>query len=213
MTSEREEDTWISLIATPLSGREIVRAKMFGPVWALRALAYLLFGLWAIGLAVGAIHPFGVMACLTELIVFTWFLTALGTAFSLKSKNSTRALALTMFTLVFLNGGYLFCCIPLRPNTAAIIGGSTPAVFAVSLLSEENLSELGRTEQSAIMVGCILGLFFYGALALGLTGWAYESFDAEADRPDRFRRDLTTGQQEAMLKARAKATVYGDDLT
>jgi hypothetical protein len=63
------------------------------------------------------------------------------------------------------------------------------------------------------MVGSVLGLFFYGALAVGLTSWAFESFDTEADRPDRFRRDMTIGQQEAMLRARAKATIYGDDLT
>ena len=34
--SEREEDQWITLTSTPLSGDEdILRAKMIGPVWAL----------------------------------------------------------------------------------------------------------------------------------------------------------------------------------
>ena len=99
-------------MTTPLTGREILRAKMIGPIWGLRWVAYLLFLLWAIGLAVGSIHPFGVVACLVEFVVFTWFLSALGTSFSLRAKNSTRALASSMALLIFLNGGYLFCCIP-----------------------------------------------------------------------------------------------------
>jgi hypothetical protein len=213
LTSEREEDTWTSLVATPLTGHEILRAKMIGPVWALRPLAYLMFGIWAMGLSVGAIHPNGVIFCLAELVVFTWFFTALGTAFSLRSKNSTRALAATMFTLVFLNGGYLFCCIPLRPNTAAIIGASTPAVFAVSLVSEENLRELWRYDQGSMVVGCVLGVLFYGVASVGLTIWTFESFDAAVDRPDRFRRELTDSQQQAMLMAGPKRTAYGDDLS
>ena len=35
------------LTSTPLSGQEILRAKMIGPVWGLRLVAYLLFLLWA----------------------------------------------------------------------------------------------------------------------------------------------------------------------
>ena len=74
LTSEREEDTWISLIATPLTGREILRAKMIGPVWGLRPAG--LPAVRALGdrPGLGSIHPFGVLACLVELVVFTWFL-------------------------------------------------------------------------------------------------------------------------------------------
>ena len=59
-SSEREEDQWTSLTSTPLTGLEILRAKMIGPVWGLRLVAYLMFLLWVVGLAVGSIHPFGV---------------------------------------------------------------------------------------------------------------------------------------------------------
>ncbi len=211
LTSEREEDTWISLIATPLSGDEILRAKMVGPAWALRPLAYLMFGLWAIGLAVGAVHPLGVVACLIELVVFTWFLTAMGMAFSLRSRNSTRALAATMATLVFLNGGYLFCCIPLEPNTSMIGAGSTPFLFAVSLVSEENLRTITMYRQGEMAVACVLGVLFYGVAAMGLTAWVFQSFEAAVDRPDRLRRGLTLGQQQAMLRGRTQEIRFEDD--
>ncbi len=142
LSSEREEDQWTSLISTPLSGHEIIRAKMIGPVWALRRLAYLLFFLWGAGLVVGAIHPFGLLACLIEFAVFTWFMVALGTSFSLRSKNSTRSLASTMALLIFLNGGYLFCLLPFRFDSVMEGAGSTPFVFTISLLSVQNFNEL-----------------------------------------------------------------------
>ncbi|WP_435007037.1 ABC transporter permease subunit [Tundrisphaera lichenicola] len=204
LTSEREEDTWISLIATPLSGLEILRAKMIGPIWALRGLVYLLLGLWAVGLLVGSIHPLGILACLAELILFTWFLTALGTASSLQSKNSTRSMGLTMFILVFLNGGYLFCCIPLRADSGVVIAGSTPAIFWSSLISSEDLQYFSSSDYRGLLAGSILGSIFYAVTAAALTAWAFERFDSVVDRPDRFRRELSLGQREEMLKGRSK---------
>jgi ABC-type transport system involved in multi-copper enzyme maturation permease subunit len=214
LTSEREEDQWLSLTSTPLSGEEILRAKMIGPVWGLRMVAYLLFALWGIGLVVGSIHPLGLISCLVEFAVFTWFLTALGTFFSLRSKNSTRSLASTMALLIFLNGGYLFCCIPVEPNTPAILAGSTPVIFAMSLLSAENLDQFGRNndygELFLASVICVLG---YGIAALALTASAFSAFDAVVDRPDRFRQDRTPNQQREFLKGRRKGIQFLDEMT
>ncbi len=213
LTSEREEDQWLSLTSTPLSGEEIVRAKMIGPVWGLRWVAYLLFGLWGIGLAIGSIHPLGVAACLAEFAVFTGFLTALGTFFSLRSRNSTRSLASTMALLIFLNGGYLFCCIPLRPNTAAIMAGSTPALFAISMLSPEDIRDFGRNrEYGELLAASVLGVVFYGVAAFGLVASAYSSFDAQVDRPDRLRQDRTPSQQREYLKGRRKDVQFLDEM-
>ena len=214
LTSEREEDQWLSLTSTPLSGEEVIRAKLIGPVWGLRMVAYLLFALWGIGLVVGSIHPFGLIACLVEFAVFTWFLTALGTFFSLRSKNSTRSLASTMALLIFLNGGYLFCCIPMRPNTPAIMAGSTPAMFALSLLSIEDLRDFGRNrEYGELLAASVMGVFFYGIAAAGLTASVFSSFDAAVDRPDRFRQDRTPNQQREFLKGRRKDVEFLDEMT
>ena len=198
------------MLATPLGGPEILRAKMIGPIWALRSLAYLMLGLWAIGLALGAIHPVGVMFCLVEMVVFTWFLSAIGTFFSLRSRNSTRALALTMATLVFLNVGYLFCLFPLQPNTAGVIAGSTPAIFAVSLVNEENLRVWDRDE-GGLVAGCLAGVIVYGIAAAGLTIRLFESFDRAVDRPDR-SGGMTPHQRGEMLRGRSKEIVHDDEL-
>jgi hypothetical protein len=214
LSSEREEDQWLALISTPLTGAEILRAKMIGPLWGLRNLAYLMFALWGSGLIVGSLHPFAVVACLIEFVVFTWFLSALGTFFSLRSKNSARSLASTMALLIFLNGGYLFCCIPLQADTPAIIAGSTPAIFAVSLFSIEDITHVYQYSRTGEwVVGCVMGVLFYGITAAGITSSLFSSFDTVVDRPDRFRQDRTPNQQREYLKSRSKEIQYQDELT
>ncbi len=212
LSSEREEDTWLSLTATPLEGREILRAKMIGPVWALRPVAILLFTLWAIGLAVGSIHPVGLVACAVELAVFTWFLTSIGTFFSLRSRNSTRALASTMALLIFVNGGYMVCCIPFRPDTSIITAGSTPVVFTISLASPYDLDHISGRHVGEMITACILSIFLYGIAAAGLTSALFGTFDAVVDRPDRLRPDLTPAQQRERHKGRGKEIIFPDEM-
>jgi len=194
LTSEREEDTWLTLTSTPMGGDEILRAKMIGPVWALRHLAYFQFTLWGLGGVAGAVHPLGLVASAAEFAVFTWFLTALGTFFSLRSKNSTRALAATIALLIFSNGGYLFCCIPFRLDTPAVIAGSTPAIVAVSLASYIDFRNTSSHQTSELIAGCILGVLAYAVAAAGLTAASFVGFDAVVDRPDRFRRAMSSEQ-------------------
>ena len=136
---EREEDTWTSLMATPLEGFNILRAKMLGAVWGTRWLGALLLVLWTVGLATGSLHLLGYVAAIVESVVFIWFATALGTSVSLWSKHSGRALTATLGIMLVLNGGYTLCCIPLQPDTTLIVLGITPAVLGISLMSYENV--------------------------------------------------------------------------
>jgi ABC-type Na+ efflux pump permease subunit len=64
---ERARDTWLGLITTPLTGREILRGKALGTVWKFRWGALTMVALWAIGLASGALHPLGFLASLAFL--------------------------------------------------------------------------------------------------------------------------------------------------
>ena len=194
VTSEREGDTWLSLTATPLSGQEILRAKMIGAAWSLRILVYLLLTVWAIGLVLGVLHPIGVIFCAAEFALFSWFTIALGTTISLRSRNSTRALAGTVLTLMIVNGGYLFCCIPFRANTPLILIGCSPAIFGGSLFNYDMLGNLltgssrrmyGPDTAETIMAGvlCVIG---YAIAAAALTAYCFSAFDAVVERPDRF---------------------------
>ena len=59
IVGERARETWDSLIATPLTARDILRSKMLAALWRMRVLLAILLGLWTIGLIAGAIHPVG----------------------------------------------------------------------------------------------------------------------------------------------------------
>ena len=191
LSSEREEDTWTSLIATPLGGLEIIRAKMIGAAWGTRGLGVLLLSLWLVGLATGAVHPLGFAAVIVVTPVFLWFVIALGTYVSLKSKTTGRALVTTVAILIVLNGGYLMCCIPLRAETILIAAGVTPMIEAVSLLSYRDINDLffssqtGRREPFEVFMTCVVGLIGYAVAATALTSMAIARFDEAADRPRR----------------------------
>jgi ABC-type Na+ efflux pump permease subunit len=191
LSSEREEDTWTSLIATPLGGLEIIRAKMIGAVWGTRGLGVLLLSLWLVGLATGAVHPFGFAAVVVATPVFLWFVDALGTYISLWSKSTGRALVTTVAILFVLNGGYMMCCIPLQPDTMLIAAGVTPMIEAVSLLSYRDFNEvffsspMGQRGPFDMFATCVVGLIGYAVAATALTSMATTRFDEAADRPRR----------------------------
>ena len=207
LTAEREEDQWTSLTSTPLSGNEILRAKLVGSLWAFRIIPYGLLLTWLFGLAMGSLNYFGVVVSVIEFVVFSWFIAALGTFFSLRAKNTTRALASTMAVIIAVNGGYLFCCIPLRLNTTAIAAGCTPFLLGVSLCSTEDLSHFPHRDTGEMVVACVLGVLFYGVTALGLTTAMFTSFDAVVDRPDRLRQQNRTLRQRAEMTRKKPSEV------
>jgi ABC-type transport system involved in multi-copper enzyme maturation permease subunit len=196
ITSEREEDQWLTLTSTPMTASDILPAKMLGPIWGMRPLLLVMFGLWGLGIVVGSISPVGLAAALLELCVFTWFITAFGVFVSLRSKNSTRSLATTVFVLAILNGGYLFCCIPFRPDSAVIVAGCTPFLFGASLVGYDELwgGRGAGPGSSDVFAASVLGVIAYGAAAFGFTGGAYQAFDVLVDRPDRLRQNRPAGE-------------------
>jgi ABC-type Na+ efflux pump permease subunit len=190
VAGEREEDTWTSLITTPLSGEEILRAKILGAIWGALPVGMLLVVLWLLGLLSGAVHPLGLAAVALETTVFVWFAAALGVTFSLGARSSARAQAATMAILLTVNGLYLLCCIPLRPGgTLFWAAGVSPLIEGISLLSYEEIAWFytnpARTDESDAIANCILAVLLYGAAALILTTKAFVSFDAKIDRPRR----------------------------
>lgn len=196
VTSEKEEDTWTSLTTTSLTGGEILGAKMIGAVWSMRWIGYIAAALVLLGLVLGSVHPFGAIAVTIEWAVYTLFVAALGVSFSLRSRNTTRATTGTVAALVFLNGGYLMCCIPFffrSEGTPVFALGCSPAVVATSLMSYQDLWQaLGweqtpyygpRTGEMALM--CVLSVLAYGIGGAALLAGATAGFDRAIDRPMR----------------------------
>lgn len=200
LASEREKDTWISLIATPLTGTEIIRAKMLGAIWGIRHTAVALVGLWVVGLLAGSIHPLGIAALVLELVAFTWFAAALGTWFSLRSDQTMRAAARVVGCLVVVNIVPLLMVRVVSPGQALGLVGCTPLLMAASvvshgevagtfapstlgLFSDALLSRYWIEQRGEMLLTCLLSVASYAAGAWLLTRSACRGFDALLDRP------------------------------
>jgi ABC-type Na+ efflux pump permease subunit len=156
LTIEREKDTLSALLATPFTGREIVRAKMLGAVWRLRGLLMVIVVLWLVGLACGGLHPLGFLAAILGLAVSSWFLTALGTYGSVWSK--TRAEAnnkIILPVLVLMLSGCLLMPIPGWSPRVWMGTASMPVIGSLSLLSYDDVRD-------AIQSGAFPGLTTIG---------------------------------------------------
>jgi hypothetical protein len=199
---ERERETWLGLIATPLTGWEILRAKMLGAVWKTRMLGFLLLAFWVVGLLAGAVHPLGFLAALVGTGVSCWFLAALGVSASLRSRDRGEAInkALVPLMLFLCAGALPF----LVPGTVSVVlaAGSMPFQAWASLLSHDDVHALVRSSPipQFAMIGINSGegarivlagwLITTTALAVGafvVTRSAVRGFDAAIGRPIRSR--------------------------
>jgi hypothetical protein len=195
IASEREDDTWISLIATDLEGKEILRAKMIGSILRFRWMGLTLLTVWILGVLGGAVHIGGLLAAMLELSVFLWFAAALGIRFSLLSSSTSRALMMTMGWLLFLNGGYLLCCIPMQiPSVVTCRLGVMTFLLRDSLFSSMDLATFDaflngplsseiRHWSAQPVTPSVLGVLMYELAASVLTWRTFARFDSVVDRP------------------------------
>ena len=103
ITSEHEEDTWVSLTATDLTGREIVFAKMLG---AMKRRRHARRGDRLLGDhrgPRGIDQPLSIPCLIVALGVYAWFAAALGVWISLQLRSTWRAQFLTMACLLLIN--------------------------------------------------------------------------------------------------------------
>jgi ABC-type Na+ efflux pump permease subunit len=209
VTHEREQNTWDGLTASPLSAAEILRGKALGAVWGLRGFGALLSLFWLVGLATSAIHPLGLLLGLAVAAMLTWFVVSLGIHLSLVARTTTRAVTLTIVTLVFLNIGYVTLLYPLLwafgvTDSSEYWWGSLPEVActpflpAFALLSYAQVANIPgvirgagpRNEVDLRVVSCAIAvLAVYTIAAATLAWWSRRRFDRVVDRPRRVSAD------------------------
>ena len=188
VTSERERDTWTSLLATPLSSLEIFRGKLWGALASVRWIIIGMGVMFVSAVLLGAMHPLGVLLWGIEASVFFLFTASLSILFSMRARTSTRAMAQTIGLLALLNGGYMLCCFPFfthgEPSTL-ILFACTPALQFFTLFSigdwlyppnHGNFDPYGPS---------LVGFFAYSFAAAALIRTIVNSFDATVDRPSR----------------------------
>jgi ABC-type transport system involved in multi-copper enzyme maturation permease subunit len=189
---ERERDTWLSLIATPLTGWEILRAKMLGPVLRGRGGALTLIGLWTVGLMAGALHPLGFLAAVTVLAVSAWFWSALGVSGSLREGGMERAghpLALLVHLVPAVGAMYLLTAISVALAWSSLLSYED----VHSVVHSGAFPQFGATAlQTVVGARTVVGVWLAGTTALG--AWAFSltramcrDFDVAVGRPTRPR--------------------------
>jgi ABC-type transport system involved in multi-copper enzyme maturation permease subunit len=94
ISSERERGTWDALLTSPLQGREIVRGKLWGSLYALRWLFGAAFWAWTIAAVWGTMSWGNYLNLVARTVVSSAFLAAAGVRISLVSPSTTNSMAI-----------------------------------------------------------------------------------------------------------------------
>jgi ABC-type Na+ efflux pump permease subunit len=215
-TSEREKDTWVSLIGTPLEAGEIITGKFLGALWRVRFVLGLLVLCWLFGLALGAIHPLAFLLIVGLTVMDAMFVAAVGCSVSLRMTSSARAIAVTVGTLLFAKGGYMFCCIPIFRNgsadTSLFAIGLTPFLVTFATATYNEVHEYlftGNHYWADWMVTGVVCLMVHSFIIVMLGLESTNRFEIVADRPNRSTELIP--QIPGKLDDRSKAD-GGDEL-
>jgi ABC-type transport system involved in multi-copper enzyme maturation permease subunit len=133
--SERDRDTLVSLMTTPLTTLEIYWAKVAGSLLSVRLFLVWLGVVWAIGLGTGAV---GILAVPLQVVLWLMpaaFVAALGLYCSALCKTTLRATTWAIAGTLFALGGHWvclgMCCY--APLTAAFTHGDRGLEWLVDL--------------------------------------------------------------------------------
>jgi hypothetical protein len=204
---EKVKDTWLGLIATPLEGRDVLRAKTLAALWKARGLVYTMGAIWLVGLAAGAVHPVGLLLTVVVVAAAGWSAAALGTYWSLRAdtppvaNNKAMTLPLLLSLSVFLPR-----LLPEAARATVLGAGSAPMASYLTLVSYEDVRVASLTGVfpplqtlsfvtgvppgeglGAVALTIIIGLVGHALGAAAMTAAAYRGFDAAVGRPQRPR--------------------------
>jgi ABC-type transport system involved in multi-copper enzyme maturation permease subunit len=202
VAGERDRDTWVSLVCTPLTVREILYGKWVGCVLGQKDAFLLLAVVWGIGVVTLSVNPVGIALTAVSLAVYMNLFAALGLSASATAKNSRIAIGRSVPMTLLLVGGYWFflscCCAGVGLSggsgvgeavgyVAAFVAAATPAVVLGGLpaLDFEWFREMRGRDYSvfgAMALGWVVGLGGWTALALYWREQARDGFAQEANR-------------------------------
>jgi len=195
VSGERDRDTWVSLMSTPLTAWEMLRAKWLGCVFGLRRGYVMLLMVWALTLAVGAVDPPMILATILYTTVFVSAFAWVGVWYSITCRTTLIATVWAIMTALLLVGGFwafvgLCCGLPLNIIGAdrdlgnlleylasLLLGCTPPFVMGWLPLKEYDRGDMGPfswEEQHTLgPLAPVIGFFVWFGLnwAFGLMSW------------------------------------------
>ena len=199
IVGERARATWDSLIATPLSARDILRSNMLAALWRMRSILATLLALWTIGLFAGAVHPLGYLVSILTMAAWTWFMLAFGLSIAMGAKDHGATTLSNLGLLFVLTGaGVLPFLLPSRWSSVLLGAGSPPFVAWLSLVSYRDVRNAWHfpvypalqwmhldTGEGPLWVAatCLVGIIVPAVGGLFLWRFALARFDRRIGRP------------------------------
>jgi ABC-type transport system involved in multi-copper enzyme maturation permease subunit len=180
VTSEHEDDTWVSLTTTDLTASEVVGAKMLGAVWGGRWVVPAMALMVWLGVASGALHPLALLYLGLLVLVCSWFTAAFGLWVSLGLRSTWRAQFLTIAGLIFVNVAAQTALNVLTWPPRLVWPGFMPVDLSRALVEPGYLAELADQTPGSLRALLDVSQINWGAfwrtalLAVSLT--AYTSF-------------------------------------
>ncbi len=183
VTSEKERDTWTTLLSTPLEPAEIVLAKVLGNLYAARLVFVLLAVIWGLAIVRDPDFLWGAIGSGLVLLLGALCVSLMGVIFSLWCSTSQRAMAGTITVLAFMGGGYLVCCLPFMISNRAfeeiVLAFCVPFLIAMPAVAAVEPIPPG---EGAMIAAFVIGILGYSVLTVVLWMLAVASFDQLAGR-------------------------------
>jgi len=196
VTYEKERDCWLSLVSTPLTGAEILGAKVAGNLYAFRWVLLPLFLIWFLQTTLSPQYIVAIPMHLITILATALFATAVGLAYSLNFDSSLKSIGATMGTLFFVGGGYILCCcVPLMFGGAdddvmeIAMAGFIPFLHVVPglLLVVDDMP----SDQPWMLFDYVIGTVGYGVMGIVLLSTLVARFESIVGRTS--RGEITMG--------------------
>jgi len=200
VASERERNTWETLLSLPVSRFQIVAGKLLGNLYAGRWLLLAVVVVWSLGAWFRPTQLLSVAISITVFAVVCWFGSAVGLLFSLACSNSMKAMLSAVGVCLFIGGGYLMLFFPIMRLGQSEHMGYVQTLSVPSLLWVAH--DLGRRLAAGTLPEStqpfLVGLGAYAAMSAALTATIVLAFERLTGRmePRREPAHKTSAERE-----------------